>query len=47
MHDRTAAERLRSLLLQASLIVVTVVVAVLLFQHLSASLAPVGAAAGS
>ncbi len=47
MDNRNAGERMRSLLLQLSLIVMTVVVAVMLFQYMSDSLGPVGAAAGS
>ncbi len=47
MERRNDGERLRSLLLQLSLIVATLVVAVLLFRYMSASLRPVGAAADS
>ncbi len=40
MGNRNDGERLRSLLLQLSLIVATVVVAVMLFRYMSASLGP-------
>jgi hypothetical protein len=45
MDQRSAGERLRALLLQASLIVLVVLVAVMVFDILSGSLEPVAGTA--